>query len=114
MATAGDIATVTGEYVSLDGEQYYRIANHHLMDDFFMSLVGASDHWMFISSNGALTAGRRNADRGAFPVRARRSDLVHPSANRFDHARPHERAGSLGRRRIDLLVGTVCTHAGRG
>ncbi len=32
-----------------------------------MSLVGASDHWMFISSTGALTAGRRNADLALFP-----------------------------------------------
>ena len=61
---------VAGEYVVLDGEQYYRIANSHLMPDFFMSLVGASDHWMFVSSNGALTAGRRNADNALFPYAA--------------------------------------------
>lgn len=64
------ITNVTGEYVRLDGEQYYRIANSHLMDDFFMSLVGAGDHWMFISSNGALSAGRRNADNALFPYSA--------------------------------------------
>ena len=58
---------VRGEYVSLEGEAYYRIANSHLMEDFFMSLVGAGDHWMFISSNGALTTGRRNADQALFP-----------------------------------------------
>lgn len=63
-------AGVTGESVSLDGEDYYRIANSHLMADFFMSLVGASDHWMFISSQGALTAGRRNADLALFPYAA--------------------------------------------
>ena len=58
---------VIGEYVDFEGEQYYRIINSHLMPDFFMSVVGASDHWMFISSNGALTAGRRNADQALFP-----------------------------------------------
>ncbi len=58
---------VIGEYVDFEGEQYYRITNSHLMPDFFMSVVGASDHWMFISSNGALTAGRRNADQALFP-----------------------------------------------
>ena len=58
---------VTGKYVSLDGEEYYQIANSHLMEDFFMSLVGAGDHWMFVSSNGALTAGRRNANLALFP-----------------------------------------------
>ena len=59
--------TTTGDYVSLDGERYYRIANSHHMEEFFMSLVGAGDHWMFISSCGALTAGRRNADNALFP-----------------------------------------------
>ncbi len=58
---------VTGNYVSLEGERYFRIANSHRMEDFFMSLVGADDHWMFVSSNGALTAGRRNADNALFP-----------------------------------------------
>ena len=61
---------VTGKYVSLDGEEYYQIANSHLMTDFFMSLVGAGDHWMFVSSSGALTAGRRNADLALFPYAA--------------------------------------------
>ena len=55
-----------GEYVSLNGESYFRIANQHLMPDFFMSITGASDHWMFISSRGALTAGRRNSDFSLF------------------------------------------------
>ncbi len=62
-----DPKCVGGEYMELDGEQYFRIANSHKMDDFFMSLVGASDHWMFVSSNGSLTAGRRNADLALFP-----------------------------------------------
>lgn len=61
---------VTGEYVSLDDERYYRISNSHLMPDFFMSLVGAGDHWMFVSSSGALTAGRRNPDLALFPYAA--------------------------------------------
>jgi hypothetical protein len=37
------------------------------MDPFFMSLVSNSDHWLFISSTGGLTAGRRNADSALFP-----------------------------------------------
>ena len=55
------------DYVLLDGERYFRIADSHLMPDFFMSLTGASDHWMFISSNSALTAGRRDPDQALFP-----------------------------------------------
>ena len=65
-----ELQRVTGEYVSLDGESYYRIANSHLMPDFFMSLVGASDHWMFVSSKGALTAGRCDPDTSLFPYAA--------------------------------------------
>lgn len=65
-----DHSEVTGEYVSQDGELYYKIANIHQMPDFFMSLVGAGNHWMFVSSNGALTAGRRNPDLALFPYAA--------------------------------------------
>ncbi len=60
-------AEVSGSYVELDGERYYRIANSHCMPEFMMSLVGSSDHWMFISSAGALTAGRCNPDIALFP-----------------------------------------------
>lgn len=61
---------VTGEYVMLDGESHYRITNSHALPEFFMSLVGSSDHWMFISSNGALTAGRGDPDSALFPYAA--------------------------------------------
>ncbi|MDB4338790.1 hypothetical protein OAA19_01645 [Rubripirellula sp.] len=58
---------VSGDYVCVNGERYYRIANTHRMQEFFMSLVGSSDHWMFISSSGALTAGRCDPDNALFP-----------------------------------------------
>jgi hypothetical protein len=59
-------AGVSG-WLRVDGERYYRIADSHRMPEFFMSLVSSSDHWMFISSLGALTAGRINADHSLFP-----------------------------------------------
>jgi hypothetical protein len=58
---------VEGEYVPLLGEQYYRIRNYDRMDPFFISIVSNSDHWLFISSTGGLTCGRRNADSALFP-----------------------------------------------
>lgn len=61
---------VTGTYVELDGESYYEIRNSQEMPEFFMSIVGADDHWMFVSSRGALTAGRRNPDGAIFPYAA--------------------------------------------
>ncbi len=60
-------AETTGSYVTLEGEEYYKIENYHKMPPFFMSMVSNSDHWMFISSNGALTAGRKNPDHAIFP-----------------------------------------------
>ena len=58
---------VRGEQVTLEGEDFYRIANYDRMRPFFMTVVSDADHWMFISSNGALSAGRRNADLALFP-----------------------------------------------
>eukprot|EP01093_Parvamoeba_rugata_P019990 TRINITY_DN9428_c0_g1_i4.p1 TRINITY_DN9428_c0_g1~~TRINITY_DN9428_c0_g1_i4.p1 ORF type:complete len:381 (-),score=81.89 TRINITY_DN9428_c0_g1_i4:542-1684(-) len=37
------------------------------MRPFFMSIVSDSNHWMFISSNGGLTAGRKNSENAIFP-----------------------------------------------
>jgi hypothetical protein len=56
-----------GDFVQLEGEKYYRISDYDRMPDFFMSIVSASDQWMFISSNGSLTAGRKNAQGALFP-----------------------------------------------
>ena len=53
--------------VTLEGEKYYKIANCSSMRPFFMSIVSDSNHWMFISSNGGLTAGRKNAEFALFP-----------------------------------------------
>ena len=58
---------VSGSYVHLHGEQYYCIENFDRMDDFFVSLVSDSNHWMFISTLGGLTAGRVNAESALFP-----------------------------------------------
>lgn len=55
------------EIVTLEGEKYYKIANHDRMRPFFMSIVSDSNHWLFISSNGGLSAGRKNAEFALFP-----------------------------------------------
>jgi len=60
-------AEVSGDYVILNDENFYKIANYDQMAPFFMSVVSDSDHWMFISSRGGLTAGRKNADNALFP-----------------------------------------------
>jgi hypothetical protein len=55
------------DLVEIDNDRYYKIANHDLMRPFFMSIVSDSNHWMFISSNGGITAGRKNAEFALFP-----------------------------------------------
>jgi len=51
----------------IDGEKFFKIENQDSMRPFFMSIVSYSNHWMFISSNGGLTAGRKNAEYALFP-----------------------------------------------
>ncbi|MCB0071087.1 MAG: hypothetical protein KDE20_06495 [Caldilineaceae bacterium] len=58
---------VAGDYVDMLGETYYRIRNYDQMAPFFMSLVSSTDHWLFISSTGGLTAGRIDAESALFP-----------------------------------------------
>jgi len=58
---------VNGKYLTLLGELYYCIENYDQMPPFFMSVVSNTDHWMFISSTGGLTAGRINAEMALFP-----------------------------------------------
>ncbi|MEE4202287.1 MAG: hypothetical protein V2I45_01555, partial [Halieaceae bacterium] len=58
---------VQGDFVTIGDERFYQIANYDLMPDFFMTIVSDVDHWMFLSSNGSLTAGRRDRDNALFP-----------------------------------------------
>lgn len=62
-----DQKKVGGRYVELDGEKFYEIENYDEMPPFFMSVVGHLDSWMFISSTGGLSAGRKNEDNALFP-----------------------------------------------
>ncbi|WP_029408591.1 hypothetical protein [Thiomicrorhabdus sp. Milos-T2] len=60
----------TGKFVELKNERYYLIENIDSMPNFFMSIVSHSDHWLFISSNTGLTAGRVSSDSALFPYAA--------------------------------------------
>jgi hypothetical protein len=71
------IQSVEGALVEINGECFYHIANYDAMPPFLTSLVTDSDHWFFISSNGALTAGRRNPDHALFPYYT--DDRIHDS-----------------------------------
>ncbi|PKP03397.1 MAG: hypothetical protein CVU14_01975 [Bacteroidetes bacterium HGW-Bacteroidetes-9] len=53
--------------VEHENELYFKIINNNLMRPFLMSVVSDSNHWMFISGNGGLTAGRKSTDFALFP-----------------------------------------------
>jgi len=65
--TSFDAKEIKGKLISFDGENYYKISNSDAMRPFFMSIVSDSNHWMFISSNGGLSAGRKDAESSLFP-----------------------------------------------
>ncbi|MDG1065271.1 MAG: hypothetical protein P8O91_03560 [Luminiphilus sp.] len=58
---------VSGDYVKRHGESFYRIENFDAMSDFFISVVSDSNHWLYISTRGGLTAGRTDCDSALFP-----------------------------------------------
>ncbi len=70
--------TVAGEFTNMAGERYYAIRNVDKMLPFFISVVSNSDHWLFISSTGGLTAGRVSPDTALFPYVT--VDKIHDSS----------------------------------
>jgi hypothetical protein len=55
------------EIINREGETWFCITNHDQLRPFFMNVVSDSNHWMFISSNGGLSAGRKNSEYALFP-----------------------------------------------
>ena len=66
---------VNGALVDLDGAPFFRVSNYDQMPPFFMTVVSDSDHWLFISTTGGLTAGRGTPDRALFPYET--DDRIH-------------------------------------
>jgi hypothetical protein len=103
---------VKGDYIEFENEEWYKISHHDRMPPFLMTLTSAGDQWMFIASNGTLTAGRRNPDHALFPyqtddkilqsegnngnlaviwVQKERKQLWMPFSKRYDHLYQLER-----------------------
>lgn len=55
------------EIVKIKGEKFLKISDSNHQRPFFMSIVSPYNHWMFLSSNGGLTAGRKNKEYALFP-----------------------------------------------
>lgn len=73
-----DPKKVALETVSINQESFFKIENVDQMPPFFMTVVSDVDHWMFISSTGGLTCGRKNAENALFPYET--DDKIHDSA----------------------------------
>ncbi len=67
----------TGRFVDVDGTSWYRIDAYDRLDPFLISVVAPDDQWMYISSSGALSAGRGIADHALFPYET--DDRLHRS-----------------------------------
>jgi len=61
------IEELESPYITINGEQFYKFSNFDAIRPFFMTIVSPSDHWLFIASNGGLTAGRKNSSASLFP-----------------------------------------------
>lgn len=54
-------------YAEIGGETWVCLSDVDALPPFLMTIVGASDMWLFVGSNAAFTAGRVEPDRGIFP-----------------------------------------------
>jgi hypothetical protein len=55
------------QVVEYENENYFKMTNCDVLRPFFMSIVSDSNHWMFVSSNGGISAGRKNPEYALFP-----------------------------------------------
>ena len=69
---------VAGEFIDIAGERHYAIRNVDRMAPFFMSVISSSNHWLFASSTGGLTAGRVSPETALFPYVT--VDRIHESS----------------------------------
>lgn len=56
-----------GSFAEIGGEKFYKIENFDMMQPFFISLASDVDLWMYLSSTGGLTCGRKSPDTALFP-----------------------------------------------
>ena len=58
---------VDAELLQIEGETFYKISHFDEIRPFFITVVSHSNHWMFISSSGGLSAGRKDCNSALFP-----------------------------------------------
>ena len=60
-------ATMDYNFQDIEGERYICINALETIPTFFVSMISAHDHWFFIATNGALSAGRGSPGNSLFP-----------------------------------------------
>lgn len=65
--TTSTLVSKQVEVTQLKDDAWFKLTNNEAIRPFFMNIVSDSNHWMFISSNGGLTAGRKNNSYSLFP-----------------------------------------------
>jgi hypothetical protein len=88
--------TAEPEFLDVDGEPFAVIRDVDRLPPFLMSVVSATDHWLFVSSRGGLTAGRRSVAGALFPYVT--DDKLHTA---HAHTGPHTTV------RVDTPAGPV-------
>ncbi|MFM7205073.1 MAG: hypothetical protein ACKO4T_00170 [Planctomycetaceae bacterium] len=68
-------------FTPLDGEPHVSIRDVDRLPPFLMNVVGNGDVWMFLGSNGGMTAGRRDPDLAVFPYQTVDKLLAAPEAS---------------------------------
>ncbi len=72
-----DTKEVLFETVTLKNDTYFKIENIDQMAPFFMTIVSDVDFWLFVSSTGGVTAGRKSPETALFPYYT--DDKIHDS-----------------------------------
>lgn len=68
-------------FTSIVGEPHVSIRDVDHLPPFLMNIVGNGDLWMFLGSNGGVTAGRRDPDLAIFPYQTVDKLLAVPEAS---------------------------------
>ena len=68
-----------GNLLNVVGDRVYCISHYDKMQPFLIALASPSDHWMFLSSTGAVTAGRKSSEHTLFPYVT--EDKLHDAAS---------------------------------
>ena len=69
----------TDSFVNVNGQVFYKVEHSEGLTPFFINVISSSDVWIFMSSKGGITAGRKDAQGAVFPYET--DDRLHDQKN---------------------------------